>query len=243
MLEHFVFSLFGARNSHTWEKLCENLLLNINALEIAISVSAVLVHLNYGCAWQLSSWHVCIRANDWEETWYDKGQCRKFSEFGWHGSILAASLPHDILVLQLLGWQHKKIVGCSFWQMASPGAAGKTVVFSELKGLKAHSDNCVEVLRACKQPRSTCDVSADGLRARYLVRSEINGMLCVHAGFKALGSAWTREVGLSNPYLRGLTLKFLTKELPNWLTGEIQKHSGEIHFTKRRKYVPENGRE
>ena len=50
-----------------------------------------------------------------------------------------------MLVLQLLGWQHKKIVGCSFWQMASPGAAGKTVVFSELKGLKAHSDNCVEV--------------------------------------------------------------------------------------------------
>ena len=47
-------------------------------------------------------------------------------------------------------------------------------------------------------------------------------MLCVNAGFKALGSAWTVEVGLSNPYLRGLTLKFLTKELPNWLTGEIQ---------------------
>ena len=69
---------------------------------------------------------------------------------------------------------------------------------------------------------STCNVSADGLRARYLVRSEINGMLCVHAGFKALGSAWTVEVGLSNPYLWGLTLKFLTKELPNWLTGEIQ---------------------
>ena len=62
-------------NSHTWEKLCENLLLNMNALEIAFSVSAVLVHLNYGCAWQLSSWHVRIRANDWEETWYEKGQC------------------------------------------------------------------------------------------------------------------------------------------------------------------------
>ena len=56
-----------------------------------------------------------------------------------------------MLVLQLLGWQQKKIVGCSsFWQMASPVAAGKKVVFSELKGLKAHWDNCVEVRERMK---------------------------------------------------------------------------------------------
>ena len=47
-------------------------------------------------------------------------------------------------MLQLLGSQLKTFAGCSCWQMASV-ASGKTVVFSELKGLKAHWDNCVEV--------------------------------------------------------------------------------------------------
>ena len=108
------------------------------SLELRLCLAAVFLTCLYQGQW--------LRGNlIWERT-----VCRKFSEFGWHGSILAAILPHDMLVLQLLGWQHKKIVGCSFWQMASPGAAGKKVVFSEVKGLKAHWDNCVEARERMK---------------------------------------------------------------------------------------------